>query len=184
MSRRQEIKEKEALQARFQHAMTQNSKLALNWLRPNQAVNNTKNTPAAPSSQGLTAAHANQFFDLPVVAQGASLSELSVAKLGRTVGQFVKGTTPAKPHAVTKPRKLKAMQALLNKMRDDKRSQLNQRASAKPSYSSKPSRPLVLASKANNGNNNNDDDDDSDSDSDGEAKRKFTAKKVVSKRPF
>lgn len=180
MSRRQEIKEKEALQARFQHAMTQNSKLALNWLRPNQAVNKSNSTPA---TQGSTAANANQFFDLPVVAQGASLSELSVAKLGRTVGQFVKGTTPAKPHAVTKPRKLKAMQALLNKMRDDKRSQLNQRASAKPAYSSKPSRPLVLAPKANNGNNGNDDDD-SDSDSDGEAKRKFTAKKVVSKRPF
>lgn len=175
MSRRQEIKEKEALQARFQHAITQNSKLALKWLNTSASSTTTKpaTTVNAPSLT-LTTTEANLFFDLPVVAQGASLSELSLAKLGRTVGQFVKGQTPTKPHAVTKPRRLKAMQALLNKMRDDKRSQATSRV-AKPQ--SGPRKPVLAPGTGGA-------DSESDSDSDVEAKRKITAKKVVSKRPF
>ena len=44
MSRRQEIKQKEELQARFQLAIANNNKKVLNWLKPHKSSTDEINT--------------------------------------------------------------------------------------------------------------------------------------------
>lgn len=188
MSRRQEIKHKEALQARFQLAMAQNTSLAAQWLGedPNLA-------PAAASGGQ------QEFFSLPIVANGASLSELSVVKLGKTVGDFFTGATktPLAPLNGLGARKSLAMQALSNKIRDDRRAQVRGQVGqvrgqvrgqvkgqvAKPGkqgvakVKSKPAKPLAAMKAARQ-------DLDSEDDDEMVRARTFVAKKATKKRPF
>lgn len=188
MSRRQEIKHKEALQARFQLAMAQNTSLAAQWLGEDPHL-----APAAASGGQ------QEFFSLPIVANGASLSELSVVKLGKTVGDFFTGATktPLAPLNGLGARKSLAMQALSNKIRDDRRAQVRGQVGqvrgqvrgqvkgqvAKPGkqgvakVKSKPAKPLAAMKAARQ-------DLDSEDDDEMVRARTFVAKKATKKRPF
>jgi len=124
-NRRKEIKEKEELQARFQLSMSQNNSKALKWLKP---VDST-------SHLSTSSVEAN-FFELPIIPNGASLSNLTLAKAQKNIGDFVNGTeikpqlkVPAKSQ-VSKP-----MSALMNKMRDQSRDKVKKN---KPKQVAKP----------------------------------------------
>lgn len=166
MSRREELKQKQALQARFQHAIGQNNQRALSWLSTGAG------DTTSPESELLALANSD-FFNMPILSQGATLSELLVVKLNRTVGEYIKGASTASTGAVAKPRRLKAMQALHNKMRTKGREMAkNDRKKLPQNKHSHVARAVSHQ-------------DDSDSDDDAHAKTKMAAKKAPpSKRPF
>lgn len=114
VNRRKEIKEKEALQLKFQLALSQNSKTVLSWL---PALQNRPNDP-------LAADHL-VFLDLPIVASGTGLSDLETAEQSKTVGDFLQSEgTPknVKPENTRDIRNgSKAMAALMNRMRSNSR---------------------------------------------------------------
>lgn len=118
INRRNEIKEKEALQLRFQLALSQNTKSVLNWL-PKQNV---------PADANPKLDDQASFLNLPIISNGASLANLEKGDLS-TVGEFlngdtVKSTGENKRDAQTGS---KAMTALMNKMRTENRKAIHDR---------------------------------------------------------
>ncbi|EDK38930.2 predicted protein [Meyerozyma guilliermondii ATCC 6260] len=116
MSRRNEIKQKQAIQAQIQLAFSNSEKKAASWLAPS-----TKNTESNSS-----------YLDLPIVPPGAGLSSLEDSP--GNIRDFIESDTtkpdkwrPSKPHQQTK-----AMAALTNKMRSEKRDKIHKRLSTKP----------------------------------------------------
>lgn len=141
-SRREEIKKKQELQARFQFSMAQNNARALNWLKPatsnhNQASSSeTTQDGRSDSTKQNDDDNENDFMKLRVIPQGSGLS----SKTTQTVGDFLnsKDITQQKTNDgsnVTDSNKQVgrgngrgsvAMNALLNKMRNETRKELNQ----------------------------------------------------------
>lgn len=136
-NRREEIKQKQELQARFQFSISQNNALALHWLKP--ASTNQNETPTSPlqSTQETDSTNSTRpdddFMKLRVIPQGSGLS----SKTTQTVGDFLNskdiithqknkdnGTTSRRGNGNGKGSV--AMNALLNKMRNETRKELGQ----------------------------------------------------------
>jgi preprotein translocase subunit SecD len=113
LNRRKEIKEKEEFRAKFELAMNMNSYMALKWL-------NTDKIDSLDSQ-----ASNDSFFQLPIIANGASLSNLTLTKSSKSIGDFVNGTD-IKPDfkSQSKVKQSKPMTALMNKMRSQNRSKI------------------------------------------------------------
>lgn len=111
VNRRKEIQQKEALQAKFQHAMAQtNTKVSL-WLQPYQ-------------SETTTTAKDTSFHNLPIIPAGSGLQALEDDKHHK-IGDFISGNETGlrklkvdESNAVAGSR---AMNALMNKMRKETR---------------------------------------------------------------
>lgn len=114
VNRRKEIKEKEALQLKFQLALSQNTKNVLRWL---PAIQNQPDDSLAADHQ--------VFLDLPIVASGTGLSDLEKTDHSNTVGDFLKSEGPPKNVKPENPKDIrngsKAMAALMNRMRTSSR---------------------------------------------------------------
>ncbi|CAR66010.1 DEHA2G20570p [Debaryomyces hansenii CBS767] len=130
VNRRQEIKKKEELQARFQVAISQTNSKILNWLQPNnEIVHDDKEK--------------NSFFNLPIIPQGSGLSNID--KSNRNIGDFINSDeTKFKQlqdgnHSNDNLRKTnsKPMMALMNKMRNTNRDKVKKRGSNQNMHTSK-----------------------------------------------
>lgn len=113
LNHRKEIKQKDELRARFQFSMSQNNAKVLNWLTPLKDSSATSQTLVNES-----------FFDLPIIASGSGLSSLDDDGSNKVnkIGDFVNLADFSKMKADTvKQPTLKAMSALMNKMRDSSR---------------------------------------------------------------
>ncbi|RLV85489.1 hypothetical protein JA9_002081 [Meyerozyma sp. JA9] len=152
MSRRNEIKQKQAIQAQIQLAFSNSEKKAASWLAPSTETTESNST----------------YLDLPIVPPGAGLSSLEESP--GNIRDFIESDStkptklrPSKPHQQTK-----AMSALTNKMRSEKRDKIQKRLTTKP-----PTKPVKK------------EDSDSDSDEDRKIRNSRTVKKSIkSKRPF
>lgn len=124
VNRRKEIKEKEELAAKFQMAMGKNNNMAMKWL--NITPESTKPTPN------------NSFFDLPIIPYGASLSNVTLLKSAKSIGDFVNGTE-IKPDMKPQPKthQSKPMAALMNKMRAQTRTRIEKQDKNKDKLSYK-----------------------------------------------
>lgn len=125
VNRRKEIKEKEALQLKFQLALSQNTKNVLNWLPTLQSAKNDHNDVLTADRQ--------LFLDLPIVASGTGLSDLEKSDQNSTVGDFL-GSDGTPKNVKPENRKdirngSKAMAALMNRMRSDSRKQVREHGS-------------------------------------------------------
>lgn len=137
VSKRQEIKEKEALQARFQLALKQQSAKVLSWL-PTETQ--TNKTDASEKSESRLAERA-EFLNLPIILQGSGLFELeneeNSGKNGAsTIGSFISSEETKKiapPERKGAPAS-KAMSSLMNKMRGDTRRQIHEREREKSRF--------------------------------------------------
>ncbi|RCK67874.1 hypothetical protein Cantr_03495 [Candida viswanathii] len=117
MSRRQEIKRKEELQARFQLAISNNNQKALNWLKPLKGEDLT-----------TTKDDEDSFLNLQIIPQGSSLDSKQ-SEGGQKIGDFLASKDISKSKQLqqqqsTMTRKQtnsKPMLALMNKMRDTSR---------------------------------------------------------------
>lgn len=136
INRRQEIKDKEALQLRFQFALSQSSKNVLNWL-PKQNAEAEQPDTASPESRA-------SFLSLPIVDNGAGLHLLEKSTSHNTVGDFLasdkmtKRTNDKRQDARTG---LRAMTALMHRMRDDTRKKVHEkgaRSAGRPKVAQKP----------------------------------------------
>lgn len=113
VNRRKEIKEKEAFQLRFQLALNEKNKTILNWL-PTQSEYSSEEASGA------------EFLNLPILANGAGLSELENDKEDqKTIGDFVNPEKDPQKLKILETRQnnagTKAMAALMNKMRNESR---------------------------------------------------------------
>lgn len=112
-SRRKEIQKKQDLQAKFQLSILQMNTRVSGWLtlpEKNEPPNDSVEEPLA----------SNPFLELPIIPQGATLSNMNELS---TVKDFVQGDGK-KPNRIEKDKKLttsQPMSALLNKIRDDQR---------------------------------------------------------------
>ncbi|KAI5968966.1 hypothetical protein CANMA_001962 [Candida margitis] len=142
-NRREEIKQKQELQARFQFSISQNNARAMNWLKPISKTDDTESKSEETSSalhttQGTNSANSMEedvFSKLRVIPQGAGLSSKTTQTIGdflnskdinqqktsdnSTTSQKVNGSGRGGGGSV-------AMKALLNKMRNETRKELNQ----------------------------------------------------------
>lgn len=105
MSRREEIKKKETLQLLFQQAIRQNHSKVNNWLKPS-TTKATKNS---------------DFLNLPIIELGKSLNSISSQTENfQTFLENDKGTT--------KKLQSKAMNSLMNRIRQDNKNKINKQA--------------------------------------------------------
>lgn len=138
-NRREEIKQKQELQARFQFSISQNNALALHWLKPASTSQNETPTSQLQSTQETDSTNFTQpdddFMKLRVIPQGSGLS----SKATQTVGDFLNSkdiityqknkdndTTSRRGNGNGNGKGSVAMNALLNKMRNDTRKELSQ----------------------------------------------------------
>lgn len=114
VNRRQEIKEKEAFQLRFQLALSEKNKAIAGWLKPQAAEQ------AQPDSDK---SDHDSFLNLPIVSSGASLAELEKQDDISTMGDFLNPqSVPQKLASKTRDTSgSQAMKALMNRMRNDSR---------------------------------------------------------------
>lgn len=176
MSHVKEIKEKQALQAKFQLAINSTTNHVSSWLKPLKTTNQD-------SSSSSTASN-NEFFDLPIISGGSGLalsSDLHNKENINTIGDYVKSgkslsslnkkkTQQRSIHQIHKVHKddSKALGALRNKMK--KSSRLKQRDQLmQPKLQAKPQQ-----QQHNHQSNSND------SDSDEEIVQKSAPKKNFS----
>lgn len=107
MSRRQEIKEKELLQLKFQQSLQQTNQKISQWLRP--------------STKPITVNR--DLLDLPIIKQGGSLNDiesgLKISDFMTGDGKQMKQKMENKTHSSSKP-----MNSLMNKFKADKRNQV------------------------------------------------------------
>ncbi|ABN64904.1 predicted protein [Scheffersomyces stipitis CBS 6054] len=111
VNRRKEIKDKEALQARFQLSISQNNAKALSWLKPSTSKTGQEHPISTES-----------FLDLPIIPSGSSLTTLNNGNVSK-IGDFMKNdgsmnaikqeSGPRAAKNASKP-----MLALMNKVRD------------------------------------------------------------------
>lgn len=130
VSKRQEIKEKEALQAKFQLALKQQTLTVLSWLP-------TEESPADSTEEALRTADKAKFLDLPILSNGSGLYELeregardSVLTIGSFISAEETSTRTKLPQANMEKKgrpASKAMASLMNKMRGDTRRQIHER---------------------------------------------------------
>lgn len=127
VNRRQEIKEKEAFQTKFQLALKQQSLRVVSWLSPSEG-----NEPPQDSS---TLSDRSKFLELPILSHGSGLSELEnddASDSITTIGSFIQdsSTQPLRPNTtIDKKQKpaSKAMTSLMNRVRGDTRRQIHER---------------------------------------------------------
>ncbi|KAI5949048.1 hypothetical protein KGF57_004878 [Candida theae] len=141
-SRREEIKKKQELQARFQFSISQNNARAMNWLKPSTSNGNDASTTkesthtgaltTSPETDSVTASSTqDDFMKLRVIPQGSGLSSKTTQTVGdflnsKDISQQKSNSDGATSNGSTKSKGSVAMNALLNKMRNETRQQLNQ----------------------------------------------------------
>lgn len=157
-NRREEIKKKEALQAKFQLSMAQNNARAMSWLTPSSSATsassstkpisgNTANTSKVPGSNQNIDDSNDEFMNLRVIPPGSGLgSTKSTQRIGDFFQQFntdpnsnkLKNKDNTNNNAVGDVRRnggsagnsgsggSRAMNALLNKMRNENREKIKQ----------------------------------------------------------
>lgn len=116
VNRRQEIKKKEELQARFQLAVSQTNKKILNWLQPNDTISENHDEKQS-------------FLSLPIIPQGSGLS--NIEKQNNCIGDFINSDENKLKQFqsndvnknLRKPTS-KPMMALMNKMRNSNRDKI------------------------------------------------------------
>lgn len=127
VNRRQEIKEKEAFQTKFQLALKQQSLRVLSWLSPSEG-DEKLHDPNAVSDR-------SKFLELPILSNGSGLSELendeSSASIA-TIGSFIQDSSsqPLRPTTASEKKgkpASKAMASLMNRVRGDTRKQIHER---------------------------------------------------------
>ncbi|CAD1809414.1 hypothetical protein FOB58_003265 [Candida parapsilosis] len=132
-NRREEIKKKEELQARFRLSIAQNNARALNWLKPLSPNTNDTTLSITQEPNTTSPTQEDEFMKLRVIPQGSGLS----SKTTQTVGDFLNAkdiSQRKKTNDGNTPRKTSggngsgsfAMHALLNKMRTETRKQISQ----------------------------------------------------------
>ncbi|GEQ67295.1 hypothetical protein JCM33374_g959 [Metschnikowia sp. JCM 33374] len=128
VNRRKEIKEKEAFQLQFQLAISANNNNVLKWLPNSQDT--------LGSGHQSIANEKGSFLDLPVIPNGAGLSELDKEENSsstQTIGSFLNAENVPKKQNLNTSRDArtgsKAMSALMNKMRSDTRKNLSEKYS-------------------------------------------------------
>ncbi len=176
MSHVKEIKEKQALQAKFQLAINSTTNHVSSWLKPLKTTNQDSSSSSTVSN--------NDFFDLPIISGGSGLalsSDLHNKEDINTIGDYVKSgkslsslnkkKTQQRPiHQVHKVHKddSKALSSLRNEMKNSSR--LKQRDQlVQPKLQAKPQQ-----QQHNHQSNSND------SDSDEEIVQKSAPKKNFS----
>ncbi|KAK6199291.1 uncharacterized protein RJT21DRAFT_121603 [Scheffersomyces amazonensis] len=140
MSRRQEIKQKEELQARFQYSVAQNNAKVLSWLKPSEQKGQTKTqTDNKPDN------NSDSFFNLPIIPSGQSLASVESMTSGLTkIGEFIQSTDqqmksvkqssgPGHANNVARRNVSKPMLALMNKSRNVTRDRVKEKAQARVS---------------------------------------------------
>ena len=130
MSHVKEIKEKQALQAKFQLAINSTTNHVSSWLKPLKTTNQDSSSSSSTVSN-------NDFFDLPIISGGSGLALSSDAHNKEdinTIGDYVKSgkslsslnkkkTQQRSIHQIHKVHKddSKALGALRNKMKNSSR---------------------------------------------------------------
>lgn len=130
MSRVKEIKEKQALQAKFQLAINSTTNHVFSWLKPLKTTNQDSSSSSSTVSN-------NDFFDLPIISGGSGLALSSDAHNKEdinTIGDYVKSgkslsslnkkkTQQRSIHQIHKVHKddSKALSTLRNKMKNSSR---------------------------------------------------------------
>lgn len=132
VNRRQEIKKKEELQARFQVAISQTNSKILNWLQPNsnEIVHEDKEK--------------DSFFNLPIIPQGSGLSNID--KSNRNIGDFINSDETKfkqlqdgnNSNDSLRKTNSKPMMALMNKMRNTNRDKAKKKAFNQNMHTPKP----------------------------------------------
>lgn len=114
LNRRQEIKKKEELQAKFQLAISHTNNKILNWLEPN-------NNEIAHNDE-----EKNSFLNLPIIPQGSGLS--NIEKSNKSIGDFInsdetkfKRLQDGNNSNSLRKNNSKPMMALMNRMRNTNR---------------------------------------------------------------
>lgn len=115
VNRRQEIKKKEELQAKFQLAISHTNNKILNWLEPN-------NNEIAHNDE-----EKNSFLNLPIIPQGSGLS--NIEKSNKSIGDFINSDETKfkrlqdgnNSNNSLRKTNSKPMMALMNKMRNTNR---------------------------------------------------------------
>lgn len=128
MSRRQEIKRKEELQARFQLAISNNNQKALSWLKPHKDSSSTKLENVEDGTE-------DSFLNLQIVPQGLSLS-CKKNENNQKIGEFLSSKDISKSkhqlnqqqqqQGIRNKTNSKPMLALMNKLRDNNRKNIQQ----------------------------------------------------------
>ncbi len=129
MSHVKEIKEKQALQAKFQLAINSTTNHVSSWLKPLKTTNQDSSSSSTVSN--------NDFFDLPIISGGSGLalsSDLHNKEDINTIGDYVKSgkslsslnkkkTQQRSIHQIHKVHKddSKALSSLRNKMKNSSR---------------------------------------------------------------
>ncbi|KAK6456941.1 uncharacterized protein RJT20DRAFT_36002 [Scheffersomyces xylosifermentans] len=133
VNRRNEIKQKEELQARFQLSLAQNNAKALSWLKPMTVGDGHQMASKTPAASGNEPVANESFFNLPIIPNGASLSSLNdtSSKDISRIGDFIANDgkmNGIKQESTSRGRKelssSKPMLALMNKMRDTNREKI------------------------------------------------------------
>lgn len=137
--RKQEIKLKDELQARFQHSLSQSNSRVLSWLKP----------AAVSASQEPLVVTQDSFHHLPIIPTGSTLFTLSHES--KTIGSFIDG----KPSDLLLLKRVpaggitsKAMVALKHKMRNFNRDRISK--SRKGYVYSRPTLPNQTGATAKN----------------------------------
>mmetsp|Transcript_4095 Transcript_4095/g.4012 ORF Transcript_4095/g.4012 Transcript_4095/m.4012 type:complete len:178 (+) Transcript_4095:124-657(+) len=115
VNRRQEIKKKEELQAKFQLAISHTNNKILNWLEPN-------NNEIAHNDE-----EKNSFLNLPIIPQGSGLS--NIEKSNKSIGDFINSDETKfkrlqdgnNSNSSLRKNNSKPMMALMNRMRNTNR---------------------------------------------------------------
>lgn len=135
VNRRQEIKEKEAFQAKFQLALKQQSLRVLSWLTLSED-NQTSSSVPQLKHESSASSDRNKFLELPILSNGSGLSELeNDEKNGSiaTIGSFIQDSSSSQAlRPITAGEKKgqpasKAMASLMNRVRGDTRKQIHER---------------------------------------------------------
>lgn len=124
---RKEIKKKEEFQAKFQLAMLSTNRMVSQWLNPIKA-----NTDTSKDRQSEDAV--SSFHDLPIIANGSGLYSLETKSDNKKIADFLQsneeGLRKLKSENSDKVDRqngsLKAMNALMNKMRNASRDKARQ----------------------------------------------------------
>lgn len=114
VNRRQEIKKKEELQAKFQLAISHTNNKILNWLEPNNEIAHNDEEK-------------NSFLNLPIIPQGSGLS--NIEKSNKSIGDFINSDETKfkrlqdgnNSNSSLRKTNSKPMMALMNKMRNTNR---------------------------------------------------------------
>ncbi|KAI3404755.2 hypothetical protein KGF56_002458 [Candida oxycetoniae] len=195
-NRREEIKKKQELQAKFQFSIAQNNARVLNWLQPVRSDTTTTTITTTKSKEGKED-QKDDFLNLQVIAPGATLS---FTKNTQTVGDFLNSKDLTRTSESNKANQQngtgdnfrkygenKAMNALLNKIRNENREKIRSRHNSGESQKKQSKREDYRQFKGGSSNNSSGvgsgnqstlPENDSDSDPDLDAVRSRSVKKT------